>query len=134
MKPSIGIILAAACVSAFCGCASPTEKGECKFTEKDSGRPVEIRLGDSFTVELKSNPSTGYGWKMKDFPAEPRILEMKSENFTAPRGELCGAPGKQVYRFSAASRGKTTLHLLYLRPWEKPPRPAAEFKLPVTVQ
>jgi len=134
MKPSIGITLAAVCVSALCGCATPTEKSEIKFTEKDSGRPVEIRLGDSFTVELKSNPSTGYGWKMKDSPTEPRIIEMKAESFTAPQGVSCGAPGKKFYRFSAVSRGKTTLHLLYLRPWEKPPRPAAEFKLPVTVR
>lgn len=134
MKSGIGLVLAAVCLSTVCGCASPPEKTGCRFTEKDSGRPVEISLGDSFTVELKSNPTTGFGWQVKPSPEAPKILEVKADNFIAPQSELCGAPGKHVYRFTAAARGKTTLRLVYLRPWEKPPRPAAEFKLPVTVR
>lgn len=134
MKSSIGLTLAAVCISALCGCASSSPKTECRFTEKDSGRPAEIGLGDSFTVELKSNPTTGFGWQVRESPEDPPVLEKKADSFTASQGNLCGAPGKHIYRFTAVSRGKTTLRLVYLRPWEKPPRPAKEFELPVTVR
>ena len=40
-------------------CRSPRQL---ELTEKDSGGTFELRVGDTVTVGLKSNPTTGYGW------------------------------------------------------------------------
>ena len=129
------IILFALCAAMLGGCSTPSGKKEILLTERDADRPLTLAAGDSFAVELKSNPTTGYRWQSE--PARPGdgLLQQDRDDFAAPQGgELCGAPGRQRLTFSARKPGQTTLRLVYIRPWEKPPRPVAAFQVPVTVR
>jgi len=127
--------LLAACVAAMLGgCAATPEEKEIVLTEQDAGRTLVLAAGKSFTVDLKSNPTTGYRWQSEPPQPEKELLHLERDDFTAPPGELCGAPGRQRLTFSAGKPGQTTLRLIYVRPWEKPPRPVAAFQVPVTVK
>ena len=128
------ILLAAFCAAMLSGCSTPSEKRELVLTERDADRPVTLTAGGTFAVELKSNPTTGYRWKSEPPRSGNEILLLERDDFIAPQGELCGAPGRQRLTFSARKPGKTTLRLIYIRPWEKPLRPVATFRLPVTVK
>ena len=128
------ILLAAFCAAMLFGCAAPPEKKEICLTERDAGRPLTLAAGESFTVDLKSNPSTGFRWRVEPPRPGDGLLEQERDDFAAPPGELCGAPGRQRLTFSAKKPGQTTLRLVYIRPWEKPPRPAGTFQVPVTVK
>ena len=128
------ILLAAFCAAMLSGCATAPEKKEIILTERDAGRPLTLATGESFTVDLKSNPSTGYRWQTEPPRPGNGLLAPERDDFTAPRGDFCGAPGRQRLTFSARKPGQTTLRLIYIRHWEKPPRPAATFKVPVTVR
>ena len=71
---------------------------------------------NKITFTLKSNPSTGFGWS---FTQTGDCVALTSDRFEdGNRGNQAGAPGKQLYTFTAAKPGKTTVTFIYERPWE----------------
>ena len=128
------IILFALCAAMLGGCSTPSGKKEILLTERDADRPLTLAAGDSFAVELKSNPTTGYRWQAASPRSGEALLKPERDDFIAPQGELCGAPGKQRLTFTVREPGQTTLRLVYIRPWEKPLRPVAAFQVPVSVK
>jgi len=74
---------------------------------------VEVSVGDSFTVTLCSNPTTGFEW----------------ESATPP-----GTPGQEVWTFKALKKGTSTVSIDYSRPWEGGERGEWTFALTVTVK
>ena len=77
----------------------------------------------SYTVSKKSvqftfvsNPSTGYGWSYDQ--NGDSVLMTKEEYKSGDMGNTAGAPGKQLYTFTAVKQGKTTITFIYDRPWE----------------
>ncbi len=106
------------------------------LTVSDNKKDVTLKVGDTLSVELASNPSTGYSWQ----------VSQDDEKVLAPLGEpqfslgnktpVPGAGGTQTFQFKAAGKGKTTLTLIYVRPWEKSvtPTPNDTFTVNVTVE
>ena len=129
-KSVLGMLFAALLAAAGChsGSCSPSRIA---LTEKDDGRQLQLVRGDTLTVELKSNPTTGYCWL---FAAnEYDVLRVETTEFIAPDTDRCGAPGRERLRFKAVKAGETTLHLVYVRPWEKKAPPAQSFRVKVSV-
>lgn len=73
------------------------------------------KMGETFSISLKSNPTTGYRWQ-PEFNSE--FLELLSSEFT-PDSTLIGAPGVETFEFRALKQGKTEITVMYKRPWEK---------------
>lgn len=107
------------------------------LTSSDNGSSATINVGDTLTVNLGSNPSTGYSWKIAE--NDPKVLvPVGSSQFslgpnTTP---MPGAGGTQTFNFKGMSAGKSTLTLVYVRPWEKDttPTPQNTWTVTVTVQ
>ena len=132
MKSGIAHIVAAALLTAAAaGCASgpPTH---CELTEKDDGRRLRLIAGDTLTVDLAGNPTTGYRWQVAE-PESPEVLKATDDEFVAPTADRCGAPGRQRLSFTAAAPGETTLRLVYVRPWEKGAAPVRSFRAELSV-
>ncbi|MDY4611330.1 MAG: protease inhibitor I42 family protein [Sphaerochaetaceae bacterium] len=92
-----GILLAS---FLFAGCGSAT---------------IENRRTD-ITIELESNPTTGYTW---DWIQEGTgSLSLVNESFVEPSASILGAAGKQVFVFSGGTPGEVSLTFTYARPWE----------------
>ncbi len=103
-----------------------------KLGEKDLGRTVEMGVGDTLEIVLRGNPTTGYIWDIAF--ADTAILRKVGETkFKADR-KARGSGGKIIIRFKAAMAGKTSLKLIYHRPFEKDRPPIKTFEVTVTVK
>jgi inhibitor of cysteine peptidase len=103
---------------------------EVKLTAKDS--TANLKVGQAFNVSLEANPTTGFTWEAQNLDgkliAQTGDAEFKSDT------NLTGASGMLTLRFKALAPGKTTLHLVYHRPWEKDIPPIGQYDLDVTIQ
>ncbi len=132
MSKKWGKLFAGLLIVAMAGCAEcPTANYE--LTADDNGRQLQLLTGDTLSVELKSNPTTGYRWQFVA-PDDPGVLNSTGDEFIAPQTERCGAPGRQKLSFTAAASGETVLRLDYVRPWEKDTPPMQSFRVPVVVK
>ena len=121
-------------MSVLCSCSLFTGPKHYDLTDKDSGRTLHLDRGDTFTVQLVSNPTTGYLWQFGTPPYDETVMILRGDKYIRPEEELCGAPGKRSLSFLAEGSGRTGLRLIYVRPWEKNRPPAQEFNLMVIVK
>lgn len=86
------------------------------FKEDNDKAVVDVKVGQSFSVELVANPSTGHDWHVVNLDSS--MLSLAEQEFRPPTGKLVGAPGVAVWRFTALAMGATKLQLAYYRSWE----------------
>jgi C1A family cysteine protease len=113
--------------------APPTGAGpqEIQVTEPENGRTVELN-GEVLVLNLESNPSTGYGWQVREM--NPGILrQLEATEWIPDTPGKLGGPGTEVLRFAAVGKGRARLDLVYTRPWETAASPAKSFSLEVNV-
>jgi inhibitor of cysteine peptidase len=125
----------------------PPPPSEVQIGAQDNGARVRIQKGQTLAISLMANPSTGYRWEPESvglgaagdsilievgtefLPGEPPAQPGdRSEGAGLP---LLGAPTTQILRFVPAAEGRTTLRLVYGRPWEKTAAPSGEYSLDV---
>ncbi len=75
-----------------------------------------------FVIQLKSNPTTGYAWFLRDYNGD-LIQPVKHEFKPAEDKKLMGAPGYELWTFKVKAAGfvvpqQTTVRFVYTRPWE----------------
>ena len=133
MKSRISILAAVAAFTLLCSCASLFGPKHYQLTEKDSGRTLHLNKGDTFTVLLVSNPSTGFLWEFAKPLYDETVMILRGDKYIRPDEQLSGAAGKRSLTFLAEGSGRTGLKLVYRRPWEKRP-PAKEFNIMVIVK
>ena len=79
---------------------------------------VEVNTGDSVTVTLCSNPTTGFQWSESAQISDQTVLEQVDHEFVPPEAKgVEGAAGKEVWTFKALKKGTVTTFLEYSRPW-----------------
>lgn len=79
---------------------------------------IKAMLNEPFTITLDSNPTTGYKW-YADY--DYNLLSLDDERFEKEPSETLGAlgvGGRSVFTFKPLKPGKTTVSLVYRRPWE----------------
>ena len=128
---SFALVLAAAFF--LCGCAAERSRESKKIIEKDNGRLVELVAGNSLVIELTGNPSTGYAWETSSTDASV-LKEVKGAAKFKPDTNRIGSPGKVTLLFKAVGEGRTTLKLVYHRPWEKNIPPIRTYQVAVKVR
>ncbi len=101
--------------------------------DQENGKDIDLTSGGVLIVSLSSNPSTGYRWAVV---GDPTPLKLQKASFRKQAGspQMVGAPGVQVFRFSANSAGMATLTLNYSRSWEYNVPPAKTFSVRVKVR
>lgn len=87
---------------------------------------------ETITIELDSNPSTGYIWTYT--VSEEGIVQEVSSDFVSDSDseELAGAPGKQVFVFRGEAAGEVDLSFTYAREGDTEPEESASYRLTVT--
>ena len=89
--------------------------------------------GDSFSIVLESNKTTGYSWQLGS-NSDSNIVHLLSTDYNAPSTDMQGQGGKEVWTFKAESPGTVTIILQYLKPWEKDTPPARIKRYDIVVQ
>lgn len=75
-----------------------------------------------FIIKLKSNPTTGYSWFLRDYCS--KIIVPVKHRFEASQDKkLVGAPGFELWEFHVKPDGfvvpqQTQIRFVYTRPWE----------------
>lgn len=85
-------------------------------------RSVELKQGDKLVLHLESNPSTGYQWQVETMNSD--LLDwVEGPSFVPSAPSLIGSGGTSSFGFLALKKGRSSLRLVYRRPWEegKPP-------------
>ena len=128
-KGMAGLLLMAVLLTAISGCAS---QAALALEAKDNGNQIDVQKGQTITIKLEANPTTGYTWEVVE--SEGAILRQVGETEYEAESDLIGAGGVQTLRFEAVEAGEIELRLVYHRPWETDVEPLETFSLQVTVK
>ena len=125
-----GLVLIALVAAGAAFAMSTDEPSEATvYTADDDGTSIVLEPGESFSVVLPGNATTGYSWQVEGIDAS--ILSAAEPVYVSD-SELVGAGGVYTFTFTAAAAGETELRLVYLRPWEQV-EPLQTFTMTVTV-
>lgn len=123
----LAALVAAGVMVAAAGSDDDPAAGQ-RFTAADSGGAVTLAPGESFTVVLVGNPTTGYSWQVDDL--DTAVLAVDEPAYEVG-SDLIGAGGTYTFTFTAVAAGETELQMSYLRSWEEA-EPLETFTLHVT--
>ena len=101
--------------------------------DADSECPQRLQAGQSLTLTLPSNPTTGYRWLVQN-PASNVLRSLGPEVYSAPEDAgIVGSAGISTWRFEARAAGEGHLVLVYQQPWAPEVRPVQTFDCAVQV-
>jgi inhibitor of cysteine peptidase len=125
------IVIVAATAALLCYLAMPTASQA--EQSANASHNQEVQVGKQFRITLESNQTTGYRWQLAR-PLDQGVVKLVSSRYIGPAKQIPGAGGKEVWVFKAVGRGKTRIHLEYVRPWEKGEAPVKTASYSVVVR
>lgn len=74
-----------------------------------------------YTLQLNSNPTTGYSWFLVSYPAD--LLSITKHEYIPPKTNMAGAGGYEMWVFTAKPEAFVApraikIQMVYARPWE----------------
>jgi inhibitor of cysteine peptidase len=102
------------------------------YSEADNGKVITVSSGDTFTIKLYENPSTGYSWNL----TLSNGLQLVSDQYVADEvpADIVGSGGNHVWIVKAVTPGSYVISGTYKRPWEQVSDGQKTFMLTVNVQ
>ncbi|MFK3771971.1 protease inhibitor I42 family protein [Pseudomonas sp. NPDC089406] len=102
--------------------------------DAESECPTRLQVGQSMTLTLPSNPTTGYRWLVQN-PAPNILRSLGPEVYSAPEeAGIVGSAGISTWRFQAKEAGEGHLVLVYQQPWAPEVRPVQTFDCAIRVK
>jgi len=95
--------------------------------------PIAALKGNKFSINLPSNATTGYGWRLGNKP-NASVAKFVDSQYNAPSQAMPGKGGTETWTFQAVGKGTTSIVLEYARPWEKGVAPVKTQTFAVIVQ
>jgi inhibitor of cysteine peptidase len=93
----------------------------------DPNVPIVVKVGESFTISLESNPTTGYTWHAE---YDSSFVDEFKSSFT-PISQAVGAGGKELFEFQTKRVGVTVITLKQSRSWESEIKKTLIFKVDI---
>ncbi len=104
----------------------------------DDGKTIQVKAGETISIKLDSNASTGYSWKVTGISSASAAQNGKIEYEAPPQPKTgpirVGQGSTAVIKIDAVSAGKSTISLEYARPWEKGKAPAKTFTITLDIK
>ena len=100
------------------------------LTKANAGTIVPANAGDTITLRLEENPTTGYLWTVKELNSS--VLELVGEEYLIGAGTGIGGGGERKLVFRAKEAGASPLRLNCERSWE-PDNPLMTFSVTIEV-
>jgi predicted secreted protein len=137
MKPIMFVLSVCVVLLAACAPVSPDTPVPDAQTNlppvTDSSQPVSVKPGETFTIILDSNPSTGYHWDIVG-EVDANIVEFVSQDYKGSEPVMPGSGGVERWVFKAVSAGDTQITLGYYPPSNTPVEPEQTTKFNVIVK
>ena len=115
-----------------CGAQDISEGSIMQLTEADSGRVIELDVGDQLNITLPANPTTGFQWEVSNI--DSTILRQIGESEFEPASNAVGSGGQFKIRFEVVGAGQTELQLIHHRTFEENVAPIQTFEVNITVK
>ena len=80
---------------------------------------VTAKAGKLFSVQIKSQMSTGYSWKLAELPESFQLVK---ESVLTDGKNIAGAEDMQEFIFKAGQKGDFVLTFRYAEHWKKKPK------------
>jgi inhibitor of cysteine peptidase len=87
-----------------------------EIAKADTGKKLDVRIGEFLKLRLPENPTTGYRWQL--LASGSPTLQLTEQSF-APSTASVGAGGMRSWVFRAELEGITRLELEQRRSWER---------------
>jgi len=94
---------------------------------------VTLAVGNTLKVQLASNYSTPYRWAADARVGDSAIVKQTGHEFMQPTSDALGAPGTEVWTFTALKTGATTISTNYASFVGRDPKPICTYTANVTV-
>ncbi|MGA1863964.1 MAG: protease inhibitor I42 family protein [bacterium] len=108
------------------------QQADLMLDSTDNGDDFTVDKGDTISIILSSNSSTGYIWMLDaDEPDTDIVSKTSSQYFQGYTG-MVGASGSEQWIFEAEDEGTTNIILYYRRTWEA--TVAETFEVEITVE
>jgi inhibitor of cysteine peptidase len=95
---------------------------------------VTLPVGNTLKLKLGSNYSTPYRWTAETKIGDETIVKQTSHEFVQPTTDALGAPGTEVWTFTALKPGITTITTYYTSFVGHDSTPKCTYNATVTVQ
>ena len=99
------------------------------YTEKDSGKTVELSIDSEFEVMLDGNADAGYEWRVVGL--ENSIVEMIGQPEIVSATQTGSAADNFVFTFKVAGAGDATLRIIYFNKQIEDPVPEKVFEMKI---
>lgn len=88
---------------------------------EDKPNLVITNKNPTFSLRLKSNPSTGYQWFLREYDAD--LIQPVSQHYVPGDANLIGTPGYDIWTFKVKPAAfsvpqQTVIRLIYARAWQ----------------
>ncbi|RUQ47010.1 peptidase inhibitor I42 [Corynebacterium pseudodiphtheriticum] len=100
--------------------------------DSQSACPLQLKSGQTLTLTLPSNPTTGYRWATQD-SAGGVLRALSPEVYSSAESGVIGGGGQSTWRFQAFAAGQGRLRLTSQQPWEPEAEPTETFDCAITV-
>lgn len=97
-------------------------------------RSIALAVGDTLTLILASNGSTGFAWTAEAQISDPTVVQQTGHETVESTTTMPGAWGTEVWTFTAIKAGATAISTDYSQPWEGGSKKVWTFTAQVTVQ
>ena len=88
-----------------------------------SGETIDLTPGETLTLRLNENPTTGYRWLLPDLDTQQ--IQLIDDRFELPANSAIGASGQRILTLKALAKGTIHLTLHNRQAWD-PQSPIAE--------
>jgi inhibitor of cysteine peptidase len=110
-------LVAALAFVVLMGCSSPSKAAtktidvsmDDVLNQSAIARDVTLAVGDALKVSLGANHSTPFRWRADPKIGDPALLKQASHEYLRGTTDRIGAPGTEVWTFTALKSGKTTI-------------------------
>jgi inhibitor of cysteine peptidase len=134
------VVTLLAMVTAGCGSSTDDTNGAATLplTKDDNGKSFDVKVGDTISVVLEGNATTGYMWQSAMPEQASPLLTLNNGEGTytqdsVPSG-VVGSGGKYTFIFTAVAAGQVQLELKYWRPFEPQSEPLETFSVTLNIK
>lgn len=89
---------------------------EITLSNADNGKTIQLKPGQTLTLQLSENPTTGYRWSIASF--NDQLLKLIDDRFNLPNSSAMGSGGQRILTFKATRTGQVNLTVNQKREWE----------------
>ncbi len=134
--PILAMLTLSLCLAACAPSAGTAVNVTCDDfnTQPNASKQLAVDAGNTFTVTLCSNATTGFKWSESAQISDQTVVQQTNHEFVSPQNTgIVGAPGSEVWTFKALKKGTSTINMEYSRSWEGGEKGVWTFNLTVTV-